>query len=52
MRKGTAMATSTDTAGRGVIRELGQGLLALALAGCSVGGFLGMVAVATRGLGR
>ncbi len=33
-------------------RELGQGLLLLAISGSSVGGFLGMVAIATRALGR
>lgn len=33
-------------------RELGQGLVLLALTGSSVGGFLGMVAIATRALGR
>ena len=46
------MAMRTSEMDRGIVRELGQGLLALALAGCSVGGFLGMVAIATRGLGR
>ena len=33
-------------------RELGQGLLLLGITGSSVGGFLGMVVVATRALGR
>jgi hypothetical protein len=33
-------------------RELGQGLLLLAISGSSVGGFLGMLAIATRALGR
>lgn len=33
-------------------REVGQGLLLLAISGSSVGGFLGMVAIATRALGR
>ena len=37
---------------RGVVRELGQGMVLLALTGSSVGGFLGMVAIATRALGR
>lgn len=33
-------------------RELGQGLVLVAISGTSVGGFLGMVAVASRALGR
>jgi hypothetical protein len=33
-------------------REIGQSLAVLALTGSSVGGFLGMLAVATRALGR
>ena len=37
---------------RGVIKELGQGVMLLALTGSSVGGLLGMVAIATRALGR
>ncbi len=37
---------------RGMAREVGQGLVLLALTGSSVGGFLGMVALATRMLGR
>lgn len=37
---------------RGVVRELGTGMVLLALTGSSVGGFLGMVAIATRALGR
>lgn len=36
----------------GLTRELGQGLVLLALTGSSVGGILGMVAIATRALGR
>lgn len=42
------------TAGKrdGMARELGQGIVVLALTGSSVGGFLGMVAIATRALGR
>lgn len=36
----------------GMVRELGQSLVLLALTGSSVGGFLGMVAIATRALGR
>jgi hypothetical protein len=35
-----------------LFREIGQGLVLLALTGSSVGGFLGMVAIATRALGR
>lgn len=34
----------------GVAREVGTGLALLALTGSSVGGFLGMVAIATRAL--
>lgn len=33
-------------------REVGQGLLLLALTGSSVGGVLGMLAIASRALGR
>jgi hypothetical protein len=33
-------------------REVRQSLVLLALTGSSVGGFLGMVAIATRALGR
>jgi hypothetical protein len=36
----------------GVARELGQGLMLLALTGSSVGGVLGMLMIATRALGR
>lgn len=36
----------------GVSREVGQGLVLLALTGSSVGGLLGMVAIATRALAR
>lgn len=36
----------------GMVRELSQSLVLLALTGSSVGGFLGMVAIATRALGR
>lgn len=35
----------------GLAREISQGLVLLALAGASVGGLLGMVAVATRAFG-
>jgi hypothetical protein len=34
------------------VRELSHGFLLLALTGSSVGGVMGMVAVATRALGR
>lgn len=37
---------------RGMVRELSQSIVVLALAGSSVGGVLGMVALATRALGR
>ena len=33
-------------------REVSQGLVLVALSGTSVGGFLGMVALASRALGR
>jgi hypothetical protein len=36
----------------GVARELGQSIFLLALTGSSVGGFLGMIAIATRALGH
>lgn len=36
----------------GLGRELRQSLVLLALTGSSVGGLLGMVAIATRALGR
>ena len=35
-----------------VAREVGTGLVLVALSGTSVGGFLGMVALASRALGR
>jgi hypothetical protein len=37
---------------RSLMKELGQGVMLLALTGSSVGGLLGMVAIATRALGR
>ena len=40
------------TAKRNLAKELGQGVMLLALTGSSVGGLLGMVAIATRALGR
>ena len=36
----------------GFAKEIGQGLVMLALTGSSIGGVLGMVALATRALGR
>jgi hypothetical protein len=36
----------------GVARELGQSIFLLALTGSSVGGFLGVIAIATRALGH
>jgi hypothetical protein len=36
----------------GLAREVGQSIVLLALTGSSVGGFLGMLAIATRALGR
>jgi hypothetical protein len=35
-----------------LVRELSQGIVLLALTGASVGGVLGMVAIATQALGR
>lgn len=35
-----------------VARELGQGIIVLALTGSTVGGFLGMIAIAAKALGR
>jgi hypothetical protein len=35
-----------------LVRELGQGIVVLALGGTSVGSVLGMVALATHALGR
>ena len=40
------------TVKRSLVKELGQGVMLLALTGSSVGGLLGMVAIATRALGR
>jgi hypothetical protein len=37
---------------RDMARELGQAIIVLALTGSSVGGFLAMIAIATRALGR
>jgi hypothetical protein len=37
---------------QGLAREVSQSLVLLALTGSSVGGFLGMVAIATKVLGR
>ena len=44
----------TEVAARsaGLAREISQSIVLLALTGSSVGGFLGMVAIATRALGR
>ena len=42
--------TEMNTVGR--TKELSQSLVLLALTGSSVGGLLGMVALATRALGR
>lgn len=35
-----------------LVRELSQGIVLLALTGASVGGLLGMIAVAAQALGR
>ncbi len=47
------MVTKVQTANaKGYTRELSQSLVLLALTGSSIGGLLGMVALATRALGR
>lgn len=46
------MMRRARTAQTTLTREVGQGLLLLALSGSSVGGLVGMLAVATRALGR
>lgn len=47
------MVGKLHTAPRGgLAREVRQSIVLLALTGSSVGGFLGMVAIATRALGR
>ncbi len=47
------MKVVNGVTGKGrVVRELGQGLVVVALSGTSVGGFLGVVALASRALGR
>lgn len=47
-----AMKLQERAEGDGLARELGQGIILLALTGSSVGGFLGMVAIAAHALGR
>ena len=44
------MGTSPERT-NGLTREVSQGIVVLALAGASVGGLFGMVAIATRALG-
>ena len=46
------MTYKSVAAGTAVVREVTTGIALLALTGSSVGGFLGMVAIATRALGR
>ena len=47
------MFESTQAVSSGSLaRELGQSLVLLALTGASVGGFLAIIEVATRALGR
>lgn len=46
------MSKAQVTPKQGLAREVRQSLVLLALTGSSVGGFLGMVAMATRALGR
>lgn len=52
MARATNAVTSMAAERRaGLAREISQGVVLLALAGASVGGLLGMVAIATRALG-
>lgn len=46
------MARNARRREHGLARELRQGIVLLALTGSSVGGALGMLAIATRALGR
>ncbi|MEA2446735.1 MAG: hypothetical protein QOK47_372 [Actinomycetota bacterium] len=46
------MSTRGFVEGTARVREMTQGIALLALTGSTVGGFLGMVAIATRALGR
>ncbi|MFN2594803.1 MAG: hypothetical protein ABR579_07950 [Actinomycetota bacterium] len=46
------MKLQQQTGNEGLARELGQSIILLALTGSSVGGFLGMVAIAAHALGR
>jgi hypothetical protein len=46
------MTTRGFVEGTARIKEVTEGLALLALTGSTVGGFLGMVAIATRALGR
>ena len=47
------MVTRVERASKpGLAKEVSQGLVMLALTGSSIGGVLGMVALATRALGR
>jgi hypothetical protein len=52
-RKGAVVkGRGTSSSRVRIARELGQGIIVLALTGSTVGGFLGMLALATRVLGR
>ena len=44
--------TLNGTRNGGFFRELGQSIVLLALTGSSIGGVLGMLAIATKALGR
>lgn len=47
------MDIGPDADGRSALwREVGQSIMVLALTGSSVGGLLGILAIATRALGR
>jgi hypothetical protein len=46
------MSMKAASPSSGLARELGQSIFVLALTGSSVGGFLGIVAIATKALGH
>ncbi len=50
-RKQTLVSDRLDDRGS-IVRELGESIMLLALTGASVSGFLGIISLATRALGR
>lgn len=50
--EGTMALVHREQPRAGVAREIGQSLVLLALTGSSIGGFVAMVNLATRALGR